>query len=141
MKISDEASTSDSASSRISTHNMEMIVQKLVTQQTRKSTAKTYLSIWRQFNTFVLTLDVMPPTWEHRTTLYMAHLIEKGRPSGSIKSYVSAIKKLLVMNNYKWNDDEVLVHSLTRTCRLINDLATTQLPIHCSLLEMILFEV
>ena len=35
----------------------------------------------------------------------------------------------------------MLVTSLTRACRLINDRVETRLPIHCSLLEMILFEL
>ena len=118
-----------------------MVVQKLIGQQTRASTAKTYMSIWRQFNTFVLSLDIMPPTWEHRVTFYMVYLIDCGKQSSSVKSYVSAIKKLLAMDNYKWKDEDVLVHSLTKACKLKNDRVTTRLPIHCSLLEMILFEV
>ena len=138
---SEEDTSSVSSSSKISTRDMELVVEKLVSQQTRKSTAKTYLNIWRHFYDFVLSLDVMPPIWEHRTTLYLAHLIQKGRQSSSIKSYVSAIKKMLVMDKYKWNDEEVLLHSLTKVCKLINDRASTRLPIHFSLLEMILFEV
>ena len=120
---------------------MELLVQSLLSKQNRSSTFRTYLSIWRQFNTFLMNLDVMPPTWEHRTTLFIAHMIDRGRQSASVKSYVSAIKKLLILHGYKWKDDEVLVHSLTRACRLINDKVNTKLPIHCSLLEMILFEV
>ena len=124
----EDMSTSGESSSRISTHDMEMIVEKLVNQQTRKSTAKTYLSVWHHFNQFVLSLDIMPPTWEHRTTLYIAYLINKGRQSSSIKSYVSAIKKMLVMDKYKWKDEDVLLHSLTKACKMI-------------IFEVILFEV
>ena len=130
-----------SFSSRISTKHMDMVVQKVISKQTRDSTAKTYLSIWRQFNKFILQLDVLPHTWEHRTTLYMAYLVEKGSQSSTIKSYVSAIKKLLMMDRYKWKDSDVLLHSLTKACRLISNRVSTRLPIHCSLLEMILFEV
>ena len=99
------------------------------------------MNIWRQFNNFVISLDVRPDSWEARTTLYIAHLIDQGKQSASIKSYVSAIKKLLIIDGYKWQDNEVLLTSLTRACRLINDKVHHRLPIYCSFLEMLLFEV
>ena len=120
---------------------MEQLVQKLLNQQNRSSTVKTYLNIWRQFNNFVISLDVAPPSWEARTTLYIAYLIDNGRQSASIETYVSAIKKLLVIDGYKWKDEEVLLNSLTKACRLHNDRVKTRLPIQCGFLEMILFEV
>ena len=54
---------------------------------------------------------------------------------------MSAIKNTLVNDKYEWNDDLVLVRALSRACRLVNDCVRTRLPINCSLLEMILFEV
>ena len=133
--------SSVSGSSTIPTGHMELIVQKLLGQQNRRSTVRTYVNIWRQFNNFVLSLDQKPPSWEARTTLYIAYLIDNGRQSASIKTYVSAIKKLLVMDGYKWKDNEVLLNSLTKACRMINDRVKTRLPIQCGFLEMILFEV
>ena len=79
-----------------------------MSHQTRDSTTKTYRNIWRQFNNFIISLDVKPQSWEARTTLYIAYLIDQGKQSSSIKSYVSAIKKLLVMDGYNWKDNEVL---------------------------------
>ena len=61
--------------------------------------------------------------------------------STTVKSYVSAIKKTLVEDGYQWEDQKVLLGSLTNACKLVNDKVKTRLPIHCSLLEMILFEV
>ena len=110
-------------------------------QQNRVSTAKTYLSVWRQFYKFLINLDVMPSSWEDRTSLFMAYLIVKGMQSGTVKSYVSAIKKTLVNDKYGWKDELVLLSSLTKACKLVNDRVRTRLPIHCSLSEMILFEV
>ena len=43
------------------------------------------------------------------------------------------------MDDYDWNDNLVLVRSLAKACKIVND--RTRLPIHCNLLEMILFEV
>ena len=117
------------------------MVDRLLSNQNRKSTNKIYLSVWRQFNSFIMKLDVIPHSWEDRTTLFIAYLVDKGMQSSTVKSYVSAIKNFLVTDGYKWRDEEVLLSSLTRVCKLVNDQVKARLPIHCALLEMILFEV
>ena len=58
-----------------------------------------------------------------------------------LKSYVSAIKRILVDDGYHWNNDKILLTSLTRACRLVNDRVKTCLPINCGLLEVLLFEL
>ena len=66
---------------------------------------------------FLLKLDVKPASWEERTTLFIAHLIhDKGIQSSTVKSYISAIKCMLVDDDYDWQDDKVLWLSLTRAC-------------------------
>ena len=120
---------------------MERIVEQLKNKQHRDSTAKTYFSVWRQFNNFIVCLDRKPKFWEDRTTLFIAYLIDRGMQSATVKSYVSAIKKTLIIDGYDWDDKLVLVRSLARACRIVNDSVRTRLPIHCRLLEMILFEV
>ena len=132
-----DAHSSSDQSSRISVHSMERIVESLKMKQFRESTAKTYLSIWRQFNKFLILLDFMPQSWEERTQLFMAYLNDQGMQSSMVKSYVSAIKKILTIDGYDWNDKHILVTSLTRACRLVNDTIKPHLPIHCSLLELI----
>ena len=132
---------SSSTSSKISTRHLQLIIDKLVSQSRRSSTSKNYLGVWRQFNKFVISLDVKPNTWEDRVTLFIGHKIEQGMKSNTIKSYVSAIKKLLIEDGYPWDDQKVLLGSLTKACKLINDRVHTRLPIQCSLLEMILFEI
>ena len=120
---------------------MENIVSNLMARQHRDSTAKNYLSVWRQFNKFILKLDRKPKLWEDRTTLFIGYLITNGMQSATVKSYVSAIKQTLMADGYKWNDDLVLVRALSKACKIVNDKVRTRLPIHCGLLEMILFEV
>ena len=61
--------------------------------------------------------------------------------SSTVKSYVSAIKKMLVNDGYLWDDNKVLLGALTKACKIINDKVHTRLPIQCSLLEMLLFEL
>ena len=69
----------------------------------------------------------------------MGYKIDQGMQSSTVKSYVSAIKKTLIDDGYSWDDNKVLVSSLTKACRIINDRVMTRLPINCSLLEMMLF--
>ena len=132
---------SSDGSSKISTHSMENIVEKLLLKQHRDSTSKTYLTIWRQFNKFIISLDRKPKLWEDRATLFIGYLVDKGMQSGTIKSYISAIKKTLIADGYKWNDNLVLVRSLAKACKIVNDSVRTRLPIQCNLLEVMLFEI
>ena len=138
---SSSRSTRSTDSSQISSNKLNIIVTRLLGQQNRVSTRKTYFRIWRQFNAFLIRLDNKPKDWESRVTLYIGHLIEKGIQSNSIKSYVSAIKRILMDDGYEWEDQKILLSSLTRACRLVNDAIKTRLPIQCGLLELILFEV
>ena len=134
-------SVSGSSNSRISTYDLKMKLESLKTKRTRNSTYMTFFKIWSGFNKFLIQLDYIPKKWEERTVLYCAHLINCGAQSSTIRSYISAIKAILQDDNYKWNEELVMFGALTRACRLINDKLTTQLPIHCKLLELILFEV
>ena len=129
-----------SDSGRISVKTIENIIEQFKTKQCRETTAKNYTRIWRIFNKFLVKLDSMPKDWEDRTSLFIAHMVNEGLQSTTIKCYVSAIKKTLVLDGYDWNDNRVLLGTLTRACKLVNDTIKTRLPIHCSLLELILFE-
>ena len=133
--------SSSSNSSKVSSHHMKNILDTLMRTQTRVSTAKNYLCIWRQFNKFLISLDHMPELWENRTSLFIANLVDNGYQSSTVRSYVSGIKNMLIGDGYQWNDNLILISALTRACRLINDHVTTRLPIHCGLLELILFEI
>ena len=105
------------------------------------STTANYLNVWRKFNEFVFKLDAKPKHWEHRASLFGAFLVDRGFQSSTLKSYISAIKAILVDDGYKGNDDMVLLHTLTKSCRIQNDCISTKLPIQKSLLELILFEI
>ena len=132
---------SSSGSSRVSTSHLQGILDRLLRHQNRSSTCKTYLRIWRNFNKFVISLDVKPKSWEDRVILFVSHLIDKGLQSSSVKSYVSAIKRVLIDDGCPWQDQKAILSALTKSCRMINDRVMTRLPITCGLLELILFEV
>ena len=120
---------------------MQLIIEKLLGFKNRNLTTKMYLSVWRLFNRFVMSLDIRPKLWEDRTILFIGYLVDKGMQSTTVKSYVSAIKRMLVDDGYPWEDGKILLTSLTKACRIINDQVMHRLPIRCGLLELILFKV
>ena len=120
---------------------MYQVLKRLKYNQHKSSTTGNYLQIWRQFNQFIIRLDRKPKLWEERVALFCTYLINKGRKSSAVRSYVSAIKSVLKKDNYIWNDNLLILESLTKACRIINDKVFIRLPIGKNLLEMILFEV
>ena len=134
-------SSSISGSSTISSEYIYQLMENLKGKTNRQTTRSSYHKTWTRFNTFLIKLDRRPETWEDRLMLYVTYLIDQGLKSTTIKSYVSVIKYVLKMDGYSWNEDRVLLNSLTKACKLKNDVVTTRLPISLRLLEMILFEV
>ena len=86
-------------------------------------------------------LDYRPKLWEDRIALYCAYLIHTGIQSSTLKSYISGIKYILKYIGYKWSDSQIELTSLTKACKIKNDVPRTRLPIHIKLLETLLFEV
>ena len=82
-----------------------------------------------------------PDNWEARLALFVAYMIDRGVQSATIRSYMSAIRKLLSVDGYEWKHDGILFSSLTRACKLENDRLWIRMPIHCGLLELLLFEI
>ena len=99
-----------------------------------------YHRVWNSFNKFLIRLN-KPDNWEDRVLLFSAYLIQNGNQSSTVKSYVSAIKSVLKDDGYTWNENAVILGSLTRACRVLNDIVTNRFPIRIGLLELILFEV
>ena len=135
------SSKTHSDTSKISSVEMNLILESLQAMQNRESTRKNYYSIWKQFNAFILRLDYVPNEWEEWVSLFGAYLTSKGTQSSTIRSYVSAIKHILKVDKYEWDDNKVLLSAITRACKIKNDVLRTRLPIHIGLLEMLLFEV
>ena len=120
---------------------MQNILERLKTLKNRDLTNQNYLSIWRQFNKFVLTLDYLPKYWEDWVAMYAASLIQRGLQSATLKSYISAIKSVLIDDNYEWKDERIVVRTLTRACRKINDRVKARFPLHIGLLELLIFQL
>ena len=104
---------------------------------------KNYLGIWRHLNKFLINLDhnTADLSWEEKTALFGAYLVDGGVQSSTLKSYFSAIKHVLKVDGYPWNDSKVLLSALIRGCKLENDRVKLRLPIQKNLLEMLLFEI
>ena len=132
---------SSPSSSRISLTYILNLIDRLKNQSMKSTTAKTYLKIWRQFNSFLIHLNQLPKWSEDLVAMFCAFLIEAGLKSATIKTYVSRIKKLLKEDNYKWDDSRLLLSSLTRACKLKNDRVCCRRPISKGLLEILVFEL
>ena len=134
-------SSGSSSTSRILAVRMKNILQRLKYSQNRDSTAKNYLCIWRKFNEFLIKLDKSPDSWEERVSLYGAYMVDFGYQSSTLKLYFSAIKHVLKVDGYNWDDRKIWLNTLVKACHLQNDRVLTRLPIGCKLWELILFEL
>ena len=68
----------------------------------------------------------------------MAYLVESKKQSGTITSYLSAIKAVLQDQGIVLDIDAYLLNSLTRACHLKNDQIRHQLPMQKSMLSVLL---
>ena len=134
-------SSSTSSGSSISTVAIQRIVEKLKSQRCRDSTRETYHRIWRIFSDFYLRLDDKPISWEERITLFTGYLIDTEHKSSTIKTYISALKGVLAEEGYKLETNDFTLSALTHACRIRNDTIIHRLPIHKSLLKLIINEV
>ena len=73
--------------------------------------------------------------------LYCAQLVEEGAQSAMIKSYISAVKCVLITDGYPWDDRKLQLSVITKACKIKNDKLLIRLPIQIKLLELIVFEI
>ena len=137
-KQPDEAA---SKTSSISTTTLSRIVEQLKDNSNRESTDRMYYKVWRSFNQFFIRLDKKPDTWEDRLVLFVGHLISCNRKSQTIRSYISAIKSVLLKDGVTLNENRFLLTSLTKACRLKNDRVCHKLPIRQGLLRLLVSKV
>ena len=135
------SSVTSSTHELITTEHFNLILERLKANQNRKSTQHNYHRIWRQFGHFLLKLDTIPLSWDQRLCLYGTYLVEQGAQSSTLRSYMSALKKILRIDSIKVNDDKVMLGILIRGCKMENDRIYVREPIHIRLLEILLFEL
>ena len=70
--------------------------------------------------------------------MFVGHLIQNNKQSSTVKSYISAIKAVLRECDIDIQEDQYLLASLTRACKLQNDQVRTRLPNQKGMLGMIL---
>ena len=134
-------SSHSSAASSISTKEIEDIILKLCNSKYRPATKCNYQSVWKVFSEFFVTLDRKPRNWSDHITLFVGYLVSCDKQSCTIKSYLSAIKAVLKDNDIIIDQDQFLLSSLTRACRLRNDKVQQRLPIQKGLLLLLLRRV
>ena len=135
---SEKSTESSSTSFQLSTAEITAIIENLRQNQHRDSTKCNYYSDWKNFNKFFVCLDVKPARWEDQLTLFVGHLINEEKKSATVHSYICAVKAVLKMYGIDITEDQYLLASLTRACKLKNDTVRTCLPIHRDMLGVIL---
>ena len=131
-------SSNSSDTTQVSRRQMERILDGLRNNDVQKTTRRTYHNVWTNFNKFIIRLDDIPHKWETRVSLYCAYLIEiKRLQSATVKSYISAIKKVLIEDGYEWSNRSALLNAITRSCKIKYDRIKTRLPIRRNFLELI----
>ena len=138
QKRRSNSSSGSTTSTRISTTEMQNIVERLRLQKHRSSTRQNYYTVWKIFSSFCLRLDNKPESWEDRIVLFIGYLIQNKKQSATVKSYLSAIRAVLQDDGIKLDENTFLVSSLTRACKYVNDTIQTRLPIQKELLRVIL---
>ena len=127
-----------STSSQLSTKTIQNVVDQLKLQQHRDSMKKCYYAVWKSFNNFFIRLDSKPSEWEDRLALFVGYLVNCKKQSSTVKSYISAIKATLKMHGINISEDRYLLTSLTRVCKLRNDVIKHRLPIKKGMLCILL---
>ena len=117
-KRSNLSCDSSSTSSKMSTSEIQGIVERLKMEHHRSTTRAAYYSVWKTFNKFFLRLDHKPISWENSLTLFVAYLIDSDKAVGTIRSYISTIKAVLFSINIRLTEDKYLLNALKRACRL-----------------------
>ena len=125
----------------ISTQEISIIVQKLKLQRNHDSTRKMYYTVWKLFNNFYLKLDMKPSTWEDRLVFFVGYLIHKKRQTSTVKSYISAIRCVLMEDKYELAEDKFLLTSLIRACKYQSSGVKLHRPIQKKLLQVILARI
>ena len=132
---------SESSSTSISTAAIREILERLKQERHQDSTRKTYYGIWKTFNQFYLKLDKKPCNWEDLIILFAGHLIAINRKSAKVKSYVSAIKAMLLNIGIEVNEDRVLLSAITRAGKLKHNHSKLKLPIKKGVLNVLVGSV
>ena len=83
-----------------------------------------------------------PNHGEEKVALYCGYLTKiKGVQSCTLKTYISAIKAVLIEDGYDWSQEKAALSSLIKSCKMKNDRLKNHLPIWRSLLELMMFQL
>ena len=133
--------SSSSGNSTISTREIQAIIDKLRNSKYRATTERNYQCVWICFNKFFVRLDRKPTNWEDRLVLFVGFLVEEQKQSSTIRSYILAIRAVLLDNDIELNENQYLLKSLTKACKIVNDKIRHRFPIRKSLVMVILYQI
>ena len=79
--------------------------------------------------------------WGDRLSLFVGYLIEMGRRPATVKSYISAIKAVLWVNQIPLFQDQSLLSALTRACRYQCNGVTLRMPLRRDMVNLLLEKI
>lgn len=103
------------------------------------STRKKYHQIHTKFTEFVGELTRKPDNWEDKIHLYFTFLAETGKKENTLKTYLSAIKKILTTEGESLDKlDNVALASIIKSCKYRNNEVVHRMPINYYMLLSLL---
>ena len=138
---SSSASYSSSLPAVMSTQQVQAIVDRLSTERYPDGTQKMYHHIWKLFNQFFICLDSKPRSWGDRLILFTGFLVNNELQSSTVKTYVLAIRGVLREVGMKLAENNFLITSLTKACRLKNDIVLNRFPILKGMLKLMIDQI
>lgn len=136
------SSSASSRDSKLSVEFIKKVADGYVSKDIRQTTLNKYVEEWRTFNRFLLNgIDKIPNTWEDRLVVYVTFLVDTGKQSATIKSYISAIKKMMSFEDINYNHIQAKLKALIKSAKLQNDKVKMRFPINRKMLHAILDKI
>ena len=142
QKIADSGCCSLSDSSKVSADYLDSVLETYNLSTTGRLLTKTTLEFGENLINLLLHLTDCPLLGKRKIVYYCTFLIKVCElKSATVRSYVSAIKDVLLAIDYKCDQEKLLLSALMGVCKNENDKAPDCLPIRRPLMEQILFEI
>lgn len=117
------------------------VVEKIKTCKVQESTRMAYHNQWVACNQFLLRFNNLPQDWGDRLVLYATALAEDGKTPATIKTYISGIRQVLLLDKVQFSDRSFELKAIIRASKLVNNHIMVRMPINKKILTVILRQI
>lgn len=114
------------------------IVDRIKNHKYQESTRLAYHNQWVACNQFLLRFNNLPEDWGDRLVLYAAALAEDGKAPATIKTYISGIRQVLLLDKVQFTDRSFELKAIVRASKLENNKIYVRMPITKQILKGVL---